>query len=110
MSKRPSDDKFQTLTPPGLREFLEREKAQTTTRAFHVITHIERTLQSSVLGELKSEFGPEEKDWWFGGIPKEVRKKVDDRINEEGGKKGGREENLDLNRLPRDCSSQLAFV
>jgi hypothetical protein len=29
-------------------------------------------------------------------LPKAVRKKVDDRINEEGGKKGGREENFDL--------------
>ena len=29
-------------------------------------------------------------------MPKGVRKKVDDRINEEGGKKGGRAENFDL--------------
>jgi hypothetical protein len=29
-------------------------------------------------------------------VPKGVRKKVDDRINEEGGKSGGREQNFDL--------------
>jgi len=29
-------------------------------------------------------------------VPKLVRKKVDDRINEEAGKKGGRQENFDL--------------
>ena len=82
--------------PPGLREFLDREKAQTTTRAFEEINAIENVLQSTVLTELKNEFGADEKDWWFSSVPKAVRKKVDDRINEEGGKKGGREQNFDL--------------
>jgi DGQHR domain-containing protein len=85
-----------SFSPPGLKEFLERERAQTTTKAFEEIQAIEQVLQTTVLSELKSEFGPEEKEWWFGGVPKGVRKKVDDRINEEGGKKGGREENFDL--------------
>jgi hypothetical protein len=57
---------------------------------------IERILQATILAELKSEFGSLEADWWFPGVPKGVRKKVDDRINEEGGKKGGREESFDL--------------
>lgn len=82
--------------PPGLSEYLAREKAQTTTRAFEVIQSIEQLLQANVLAELKNEFGPTEQGWWFNGVPKGVRKKVDDRINEEGGKKGGREENFDL--------------
>lgn len=82
--------------PPGLREFLEREKAQTTTRAYEKIQLIEQILQATVLSELKSEFGPNEEDWWFPGVPKNVRKKVDDRINEEAGKTGGREQNFDL--------------
>lgn len=82
--------------PPGLSQYLEQEKAQTTTKAFEVIQSIEQILQSTVLSELKSEYGVEEQDWWFGGIPKATRKKVDDRINDEGGKKGGREENFDL--------------
>lgn len=85
-----------SFDPPGLGEYLEREKAQTTTRAFEEIQAIEQVLQTTVLTELKNEFGTDEKDWWFNGIPKSVRKKVDDRINEEGGKKGGREQNLDL--------------
>jgi len=85
-----------TFDPPGLKEFLEREKAQTTTRAFEEIQAIEQILQSSVLSELRNEFGPGEPDWWFNGVPKNVRKKVDDRINDEGGKKGGREQNFDL--------------
>jgi hypothetical protein len=85
-----------TFDPPGLREYLERERAQTTTRAFEEIQGIEQVLQSMVVSELKNEFGPIESNWWFGGVPKGVRKKVDDRVNEEGGKKGGRAENFDL--------------
>ena len=52
-----------------------------------------------VMSMLKREFQDtitQEQRWWFDGVPKGVRKKVDDRVNEEGGKKGGREENLDL--------------
>lgn len=85
-----------SFNPPGLKEFLEREKAQTTTRAYEEIKVIEQILQVTVLSELKSEFGPNEEDWWFSGVPKGVRKKVDDRINEEAGKTGGREQNFDL--------------
>jgi DGQHR domain-containing protein len=85
-----------TFDPPGLSDFLKRERHQTTTRAFEVIQRVEQVLQNTILSEIKNEFGNEEKDWWFNGIPKIVRKKVDDRINEEGGKKGGREENFDL--------------
>jgi DNA sulfur modification protein DndB len=79
-----------------LNEFIEREKAQTTTRAYEEIRAIEHILQTTVVGELKSEFGPQEEDWWFAGVPKAVRKKVDDRRNEEAGKSGGREQNFDL--------------
>ena len=85
-----------TFDPPGLKEFLDREKAQTTTKAFEEVQAIEQILQRTIIAELTSEFGPDEKDWWFGGVPKGVRKKVDDRINEEGGRKGGREQNFDL--------------
>ena len=85
-----------TFDPPGLKEFVEREKAQTTTRAYEEIKKIEQILQSTALSELKSEFGDSEDAWWFAGVPKEVRKKVDDRINEEGGKSGGRQQNFDL--------------
>ena len=82
--------------PPGLNEFLQRERAQTTTRAFEEIQTIESILQATVISELKSEFGTDESAWWFPAVPKSVRKKVDDRINEDGGKKGGREANFDL--------------
>lgn len=82
--------------PPGLKEFLDRERAQTSTRAYEIIKEIEKTLQSTILSELRDEFGKKEEDWWFPAIPKGVRKKIDDRINEEAGKTGGREQNFDL--------------
>jgi hypothetical protein len=86
----------QAFDPPGLKDFLEREKAQTTTRAYEEIKAIEHILQTTVVSELKSEFGPDEEKWWFAGVPKGVRKKVDDRRNEEAGKSGAREQNFDL--------------
>jgi DGQHR domain-containing protein len=85
-----------TFDPPGLKEFLDREKAQTTHRAYGEIQAIEHILQATILSELRDEFGIKEEEWWFNGVPKEVRKKVDDRINEEAGKGGGREQNFDL--------------
>lgn len=82
--------------PAELREFLKREKAETNKQAYEVITAIETMLQETILDELKQEFKGSETDWWFGGVPKSVRKKIDDRINEDGGKRGGREQNFDL--------------
>jgi hypothetical protein len=54
-----------------LKEFSARERAQTTTRAFEEIQAIEKILQATVLSELKSEFGEQETEWFFGGVPME---------------------------------------
>jgi hypothetical protein len=43
-----------SFDPTGLKEFLSREKAQTTTQAFELLQGIERVLQSTILSELKS--------------------------------------------------------
>ena len=89
-------DERDTFNPPELQEFLNRVKAQTNTAAYELITRMEEVLQRNVLEELKSEFAGEDNAWWFNGVPKPIRKKVDDRINEDQGKKGGRELNFDL--------------
>lgn len=89
--------------PPGLREALELERERTSERATGIILRIEKQLQSAVLGELKAEFGHAETDWWFKGVPKSVRKQVDDRINEDKGERGGREDNLDLIHYREIC-------
>jgi DNA sulfur modification protein DndB len=85
-----------SFNPPGLADYLERQRSQTNERANGIILKIEAELQRTVLEELKRELGETEAGWWFNGVPVRVRKKVDDRINEEGGKRGGREQNFDL--------------
>jgi len=87
---------FPDFNPPGLSDYLERQRSQTNERANGIILKIEAELQRAVLDELKRELGEAEAGWWFNGVPVKVRKKVDDRINEEGGKRGGREQNFDL--------------
>ena len=42
------------------------------------------------------EYDKEPEAWWWEGVPKTVRKKVDDRMNESDGRTGGREQNFDL--------------
>jgi hypothetical protein len=85
-----------TFDPPGLSDFITRAKSETTKQAFDQLHKIETLLQKYVLAELKAEYGEDEQGWWFNGVPKNVRKRIDDRINEEAGKKGGREANFDL--------------
>lgn len=84
------------FNPTGLSDYITRAKTETSKRAFEKIQAIESLLQKYVLEEIREEYGKEETEWWFGAVPKGVRKKVDDRINEEGGRKGGRAENIDL--------------
>ena len=85
-----------TFDPPGLAEFLEAERTHNTRRGVDIISRIEVKIQKTVLDELMREFGSKETDWFFEGVPKTVRKKVDDRINEEQGRSGGREQNFDF--------------
>lgn len=89
-------DRMPGFNPAGLAEWVELEKAKTNETATGIILRIEKLLQSAVLSEIKEEFGHAEPDWWFKGVPKTVRKQVDERINEDRGQRGGRDENLDL--------------
>jgi len=77
-------NEYPDFNPPGLGEFLEQEKAETSQQAYVVITRIEKMLQAAVLDELKREFGADENGWWHQGVPQAVRKKVALRIEEEG--------------------------
>lgn len=85
-----------SFSPSGLAEFLEQEKAQTNIKARGIIVRMEQTLQKVVLDELRQECGPDEKEWWMTGVPVEVRKKVAERHEEDGGKRGGKENYFDL--------------
>ncbi|MEW6034302.1 MAG: DGQHR domain-containing protein [Chloroflexota bacterium] len=85
-----------SFNPPGLDEFLEQEKAQTNVKAKEVIDRIEKTLQGTVLNELKEEFGSNESEWWILGVPKQVRLDVTERFEKDDGKRGSKEYYFDL--------------
>lgn len=85
---------FPEFEPPGLMEELELVKARTNERAYPLIQSIERQLQRDVVGALKQEFEGEDR-WWYDGIPNPIRKKSDDKRNDEKGE-GEREDYFDL--------------
>lgn len=87
---------FPAFVPPGLEDWIQRQKANTNDQARRIIDWIELTLQENILSSLKEKYNETSTHWWFAGVPKNVRKKVDDRINESDGKAGTREQNFDL--------------
>lgn len=87
---------FPQYAPPKLLEWIESRKKNYNDQGRAAIDEIERSLQRYVLQILKSEYDQDPDAWWWEGVPKSVRKKVDDRINESDGKTGGREQNFDL--------------
>jgi len=84
------------FSPPGLDEFVRREKEQTNLKAKEVIYRIETALQKVVLDEVKREFGLSEAQWWILGIPKQVRLQVTQKYENDNGKRGVKEAYFDL--------------
>jgi len=89
-------EKFPDFNPDGLDEFLEKEKAQTNSKAKEIIDRIEMTLQKVILSELRQEFGEDESGWWMDGVPKQVRLEVTKRYEDDDGKRGGKEKYFDF--------------
>ena len=89
-------EKVREFSPDGLDEFLEKEKAQTNSKAKEIIDRIEITIQKVILKELKDEFGPEENGWWIDGIPKQVRLEAGRRFEDDDGKRGAKEKYFDF--------------
>lgn len=87
---------FPKFDPPGLKDWLERRKANTNEMARSVIDRIEKTLQDVVLVTLKEEYNKDENQWWYDGVPQRIRTKIQQRIEETDGKAGSREQNFDL--------------
>ena len=87
---------FPTFNPLGLKDWTERQKANTNEEARSVIEKIEKALQEVILETLKDEFQRDEDEWWFEGIPAAIRTKIAQRIEESGGKAGAREQNFEL--------------
>jgi DNA sulfur modification protein DndB len=89
-------ESISAFDPPGLREFMETEKAQTNIKAKVIIDKIEKVLQTTVLEELQREYGPDDSQWWTEGVPKTIRTKVSLRAEEDDSKRGGKEYYFDL--------------
>jgi len=87
---------YPQFSPAQLEEWMESRKKNYNEQGRGLIEQIETTLQRTILGMLKTEYDNDGDAWWWNGIPKGVRKKVDDRMNESDGKTGGREQNFDL--------------
>jgi hypothetical protein len=87
---------FPTYNPQGLDEFLRNEKAETNKQARELLDEIELVLQSTIIEELKQQFGIEEAGWWFKGVPSQVRKEVSARLEEDTGSRGGKEHYFNL--------------
>lgn len=81
---------FPEFNPPGLEEHLRLLEAETNSRAYELVSRIERTLKEVVFGTLKRELGPADSEWWYGGVPEGVRLRISDQIEKEKGK--GRKE------------------
>jgi DNA sulfur modification protein DndB len=88
--------KFPDFDPPGLQEFLRREKEQTNLRAKAIIDRLEQLLQAVVIQELKQEFHDDGESWWIQGVPKAVRLEVSRRIENDDNKRGSKAAYLDL--------------
>lgn len=84
-----------SFAPTGLKAFIEEQQAQTNIRAKIIIDDIEKTLQANIMDVLKGEF-VETEQWWFDGIPKQIRTKVMQRYEDDNGQRGKKEYYLDL--------------
>jgi DNA sulfur modification protein DndB len=89
-------NRFDDFQPSGLAEFELQQKQNMTAEARKIIDDIETRLKRHVLTRLRDELGKDETQWWMGGVPKSVRKKIDDRRNEVGPKARQREDYFDL--------------
>jgi DGQHR domain-containing protein len=83
------------FNPPGLDEFIKREKEQTNLRAKLITDHIELMLKTVVVEELRREYSTGD-DWWVLGVPKQVRLAAMAKHEEDDGKRGSREAYFDL--------------
>jgi DNA sulfur modification protein DndB len=89
-------ERFPSFDPPGLQEYLAREKANTNDEATKLVLAIERLLHEHVLAEVKAAFSEEGDVWWYEGVPDAVRRPVALREQDDKGKAGSKEAYLDL--------------
>lgn len=77
-SKRPA------FTPEGLAEYARSRDQNTINDARTLVDEIERMLQKHVVGTLKAILGEDDAGWWYKGVPKAVRTRIVNQLNDEG--------------------------
>lgn len=85
-----------TFNPDGLDRFIEQEGAQTNHRGKEIIDNIEIQLKKTIIEELKRECGAGDSEWWTIGVPKAVRVRIAPQAEEDGYKRGGKENYLNF--------------
>jgi len=89
-------EKLPEFDPPGLKDWVEEEKSGYNKKAREIVDRIEVLLQKTIIEELKDNFGEDSQQWWFNGVPLSTRKKVRERYEDDGGKRGTEECYFDL--------------
>lgn len=85
-----------SFNPHGLDIFIETERAETNTRAWAIVEHVEKVLQEIVVEMLQKAYDADDMQWWFRGVPKSIRVKVTQRQQEDDNSRGGVERYFDL--------------
>lgn len=76
--------KFPKFKPEGLAEYIESRDKNAMAEARELLDRIELALHKHIVGTLKATFGEEEAGWWYQGVPKAMRARILQEINEEG--------------------------
>jgi len=75
---------FPRFNPDGLEDYKRSRDKNTMQEARALLDEIELSLHQHIIQTLKAEYGAEDSGWWFEGVPKGVRSRIIQEINDEG--------------------------
>lgn len=76
--------RFPKFNPDGLAEYMESRDKNAMAEARELLDRIELALHKHIVGTLKATFGEDESGWWYQGVPKNMRLRILQEINDEG--------------------------
>jgi DGQHR domain-containing protein len=76
--------KFADFNPEGLAEYKESRDKNATSEARDLLDKIELALNKHIVGTLRATFGEDDSGWWYRGVPKPIRSRIVQEINDEG--------------------------
>ena len=83
------------FNPPGLKEFIDLESAQTNEKAQEIVQKLEDALRTVIIEELQGEFGAEVNEWW-PKLPLGIRINIGNRFEKDNRAKGNEQNYLEL--------------